>query len=316
MNTGTGTPPSPSLPTTGDRPEPRPEQGLGGRNVAGLLLIAVLTALCYPLLSIGLGQAPPFQFAALRAGLAGIALLAAALALRRPFPATAGLWLMVALSGLFTTTVGFLSMFGAAGMIAPGLATVLAGTQPIIAALVALAVFGEPFGTRQAAGMVLSLGGIALIAWREFGTGGSALVTGGALVILATLGIAVGNALTKRFAASVDPLTGAALQLLFGTVPLAALAVLTEPLSPALLAPRFLAVLLTLSLGGTAVAFALWIRILAASPLNRANAFTALVPVLGVAISVAFLGERVGIPQGLGMALAVAGIGLAAGRGR
>lgn len=164
--TGPAHPPSPS---PGDRPG-----RLGRGTVASLLAVATLTALCYPLLSVGLTYAPPFQFAVLRAGTAGLALLMLALMLRRPFPQTRGLWLRVALSGLSATTIGFAAMFGAAGLVAPGIATVVAGTQPIVAALLALAMFGQPFKARQAAGMSIALAGIATMTLQDIWAGGSA----------------------------------------------------------------------------------------------------------------------------------------------
>lgn len=305
--TGPGHLPSP-LP--GDRPG-----RIGRGTVASLLLVAVLTAVCYPLLSVGLSYAPSFQFAALRAGIAGLALLLLALLLRRPFPRTARLWSLLAASGLSTTTIGFAAMFGAAGLIAPGIASVLAGAQPIVAALLALAMFGQPFGKRQALGMSVALAGIGAMTLRDIPTGGSTVAAGVALVIAATVGIAFGNALTKRFAAEVDPVAAAALQLVLGAVPLGVMAYLAEPWTPAILQPGFLVILAVLAIGGTAVTFVLWIGVLRHCPLNAANAFSMLAPVLGFAISVAFLGERLSVLAVLGMALTLGGIALAA-RGR
>ncbi|MBA3912030.1 MAG: EamA/RhaT family transporter [Rhodobacter sp.] len=287
---------------------------LGRGTVASLLTVATLTALCYPLLSIGLTYASPFQFAAIRAGIAGFALLLLALALRRPFPRTRRLWLMVALSGLSATTIGFASMLGAAGLIAPGIATVVAGTQPIVAALLALAMFGQPFRKRQAIGMSVAFAGIAAMTLQDLSAGGTSAVAGVALVIAATLGVAFGNALTKRFAPDVDPIAAAAAQLLLGTVPLVILAFLTEPLTAPILDLRFLAVVVALAIGGTALTFTLWIAVLRDCPLNIANAFNFLAPVLGVAISVAFLGENLSPLAAAGMVLTIAGIVFAAWR--
>lgn len=310
-NTGPAHPPSPSaadlLPSGADLPE-----RLGPGTVVSLLVVATLTALCYPLLSVGLTYVPPIQFAALRAGLGGLALGLLAVVLRRPFPRGKRVWLLVALSGLFTTSLGFLSMFAAAGLIAPGIAAVVAGTQPIMAAVLALAIFGQPFGKWQILGMSLSFAGIVAMTLQDIAAGGTTAIAGSALVITATFGTAFGNALTKRFAAEVDPIAAAALQLLLGAVPLAALAYVTEPWAPCALEPAFLAILALLAIGGTAVTFTLWIRVLRRCPLNKANAFTFLAPLLGVAISVAFLGERLYPLALFGMALTVGGIILAA----
>ncbi len=312
-NTGRAHPPSPSatdlLPSAAGLPE-----RLGPGTVVSLLVVATLTALCYPLLSVGLAYAPPLQFAALRAGIAGLVLLLLAAVLRRPFPQGKRVWLLVALSGLSTTSIGFSSMFGAAGLIAPGIATVVAGTQPIVAALLALAMFGQPFGKREFIGMSVALAGIAMMTLQDIAAGGTSAVAGSALVIAATFGTAFGNAVTKRFAADVDPFAAAALQLLFGAVPLAVLAYFTESWTPRVLEPGFLMIVAALAIGGTAITQTLWIGVLGHCPLNTANAFTFVAPLLGVAISVVFLGERL-IPLGaFGMALTVGGIVLAARR--
>lgn len=310
-NTGPAHPPSPS---TADPPQAAAAaQGhLGPGTVASLLIVATLTALCYPLLSIGLSYAPPIQFAALRAGVAGLALGLPAVVFGRPFPRGRKVWLLVALSGLSATSLGFLSMFGAAGLIAPGIATVVAGTQPIAAALLALVMFGQPFGKWQILGMSVSFAGIVAMTLRDIAAGGTNAIAGSALVVAATFGTAFGNALTKRFAADVDPVAAAAFQLLLGAIPLAVLAYRTEPWTPRILQPGFLMIVAILAIGGTAVTHALWIGVLRSCPLNTANAFTFLAPLLGVAISVVFLGERLLPVAVVGMALTVGGVVLAA----
>ena len=285
--------------------------GMDRGTVAGLLAVVTLTALCYPLIALGLRYAAPIQFAALRAGVAGTALGLLAVALGRPFPRSPGVWVLIAVSGLSATSIGFLSMFGAAGLVSPGVATVVAGTQPIVAAVAALAIFGEPFGRRQGAGMALSLLGIAAIAAPDLAGGGTKATAGIALVVVATLGTAVGNAVTKRMASEVDPIAAAAAQLLLGSVPLAILSSAAEPWTARLLQTEFLAILAILALGGTAATYTLWIRILGRVPLNSANAFLSLVPVFGVAISVALFGERIGPVTVLGMALTLGGVVLA-----
>lgn len=308
--TGRARPPSGS-PTDVAQPEGAAPGGLDRGTVASLLVVVTLTALCYPLITVGSAYAAPFQFATLRVGVAGVALGLLAVALRRQLPRSLRLWLLIALSGFSATSIGFLSMFMAAGLVSPGVATVVAGTQPIIAALVALVIFGEPFGKGHGVGMLVSLLGIAAIAAPDLAAGGVRASAGIGLVILATLGTALGNAVTKRLAGDVDAIAAAAAQLLFGALPLAALSYATEPWTVRLVAPAFLASLAVLALGGTAITYWLWIRILSRSPLNSANAFMFLVPLLGVAISAVFLEERIGPLTVLGMGLAIGGVVLA-----
>jgi drug/metabolite transporter (DMT)-like permease len=202
-------------------------------------------------------------------------------------------------------------MFGAAGLIAPGIAAVVAGTQPIVAALLALVMFGQPFGQWQAIGMSVALVGLAAMTLQDILAGGTTAVGGVALVVAATVGSAFGNALTKRFASDVDPVAAAAVQLLLGAVPLGIVAYVSEPFTSVVLEPRFVALVIVLGIGGTAVTFTLWISVLKDCPLNVANAFNFVAPILGVAISVGFLGETLTPLAVAGMVLTISGIALA-----
>jgi len=96
------------------------------------------------------------------------------------------------------------------------------------------------------------------------------------------------------------------------TIPLGVLAFLTEPWTPDIRPPGFPVILAVLAIGGTAITFALWIGVLRQRPLNAANAFTMLTPVLGFAISVAFPSGQLTLLAVLDRALTPGGIALAA----
>lgn len=83
-------------------------------------------------------------------------------------------------------------------------------------------------------------------------------------------------------------------QLLIGAAPLALLSVLTEDVSSLTWSREFVLVLVVLSALGSSLALWLWFEALERVELNRANAFTFLVPIFGIAIGAAFFGERRG----------------------
>src|SRR3546814_6697573 len=95
-----------------------------------LLTVMVLWASCFPLITIGLDLAPHLAFAAMRAALAGLCLVAFGAVFNRPVPRGARSWGLIALVGLGATSLGFLGMFHAAEFVSPGLATVIANAQP------------------------------------------------------------------------------------------------------------------------------------------------------------------------------------------
>ena len=70
----------------------------------------------------------------------------------------------------------------------------------------------------------------------------------------------------------------------------------------------FILSLLGLALPGTALAYWLWYRVLGEVELNRANAFSFLVPIFGLAMGVLFYQESIGFLTAGGIVLTVLGI--------
>lgn len=274
-----------------------------------LLLVPVLNALCYPFISLGLAYAPHLTFAALRAIVAGLSLAIVAVALRRPLPKDIRSWLALALVGLGATSFAYFGMFHAAEFVAPGLATVIANSQPLITAVLAFVFLSERLSGVQSLGLGLGFAGIVVISLPQFsGSGQAAFSTGLVYIILSVAGIAASNVLMKSLGTRVDPLVAMAAQLLFGAIPLSVLALVFD--EPTLIewTPDFVLALLALAIPGTALAYWLWFWLLGRVPLGRANAFTFLTPLLGLAIGAALFGERIGWPTIVGLVLTVTGV--------
>jgi drug/metabolite transporter (DMT)-like permease len=73
---------------------------------------------------------------------------------------------------------------------------------------------------------------------------------------------------------------------------------------------NFIVILVTLSLFGSSLVYWLWISVLEKTPLNRANAFSFLVPVFGLTMGALFFGETLGWLEFTGIGLTLAGIAL------
>jgi drug/metabolite transporter (DMT)-like permease len=276
-----------------------------------LVTVMGLWAACFPLITVGLHLAPHLAFATLRAVLAGACLVALAVVLGRPLPRSLRSWALVALVGVGATSLGFFGMFHAAEFISPGLATVIANTQPLLAAVLAYTILGERLMALGKAGLVIGLSGIAAIAWPGLTSASMQDYSLGiAYVILAALGVAVGNIAIKRLTGTVDAIMAMGLQMLIGALPLTILSMVTEDLTLLAWTAEFLALLAILSVAGTSLPFWLWFRSLEQVDLNRANAFTFLVPILGLAIGAALFGERLAWIQVAGVALVLSGIAL------
>ncbi len=278
-------------------------------TTAKIVVVMLLWALCFPLISAGIEFSPHLSFAALRAAIAGAALIILALALRRPLPRSGRDWKVIVFIGLGATSLGFLGMFHAAEFISPGVATVIANTQPLLAAFLAAAALGEIVTNRAKVGLILGFLGILVMAIpRLFSDDNETYLLGVAYILLAASGITVSNVLIKKIAGKVDVLMTMGFQMLIGSVPLAAAAWLYESPSDMTWAPIFTLSLLSLSLVGTALAYYLWFSVLERTPLNRANAFAFLVPIFGILIGLIFFDEELGWEHFIGIPITIAGV--------
>lgn len=278
--------------------------------VPALVLVAFLNALCYPLITVGLSYAPHLSFAALRAFAAGLSLAMVAIALRRPLPQDFRSWIMLGAIGLGATTLGYLGMFHAAEFVSPGLATVIANSQPLIAAVLAFAFLSERLGVIQYIGLGLGFFGIIVTSLPHLNsTGMTGFSVGLAYIILSSGGIAFSNVLMKALGPRIDALVAMSAQLLLGAIPLGVIALFVDPPSQVQWwSPVFLLALFGLALPGTAMAYWLWFWLLGRVSLGRANAFTFLTPFIALALGVAFFGERIGPTMIAGLVLATIGV--------
>tara|TARA_R110000787_G_scaffold200269_2_gene311294 strand:- start:707 stop:1600 length:894 start_codon:yes stop_codon:yes gene_type:complete len=285
-------------------------------TIAKIILVMLLWAACFPLITAGIEFAPHLTFATLRAFLAGLTLTILALALRKPLPRQPRIWAMVTVVGLGATSLGFLGMFHAAEYVSPGIATVIANTQPLLAAALAGIVLNERLTAHGKAGLILGFLGILVIASpRLFSGGQESYIIGVAYIILAAVGITISNVLIKRIVGNVDALMAMGLQMLIGSVPLALGAWATEDPATIQWSITFVGALLGLGLFGTALVYWLWFSVLEKTPLNRANAFSFLIPIFGLTMGTLFYGETLGWPQLVGIVLTILGVGMVTRRG-
>lgn len=274
-----------------------------------LLAVMILWAACFPLITMGLDLAPHLAFAAMRAALAGLCLIAIGALFGRPAPQGARSWALIALVGLGATSLGFLGMFHAAEFVSPGLATVIANTQPLLAAVLAHVFLRERLTVFGKTGLTVGFAGIGAVAWPGLTDGDIQGFTRGiAYVVLAATGVSIGNIAIKRLTGQVDAVMAMGFQLLIGAAPLALLSMLTEDVSSMVWSADFAVVLVVLAVFGSSLAFWLWFDALEQVDLNRANAFTFLVPIFGLAIGAALFDERLAWIQAAGVVLVLAGI--------
>ena len=268
-----------------------------------------LWSICFPLIALGLPFAPHLTFASLRGLLAGIMLLILALIMKRPQPQDGKTWLYLVAIGLGATTLGFFGMFHASEFVSPGIATVIANTQPLMAAALASFFLNEHLNRLGKLGIFIGFLGIVVISIPALNPSSNNLFGLGLIyIILAAIGITISNVLIRHIAKKIDALSAMAWQLILGSLFLAAIALSIENVGTITWNTKFIASLIGLALPGTALAYWLWCDILSNVELNRANAFSFLVPIFGLILGAIFFNESVDTLSLVGFSLILLGI--------
>jgi drug/metabolite transporter (DMT)-like permease len=277
------------------------------RTFGGMVLVAFLWAICFPFIVVGLPDAPPILFAALRAFLAGVCLVLIALGKGRRIRYSPRQFLVLTAIGFSYTGMGLGGMFLGAGMLGPGLATVLANAQPLFAAVLSFVIIREVVTVRVFAGLFIGFVGVVVLAMPEMEIGNSRF-TGAVYVLGGALGTAIGNVLLKYQAGSDDIYWSMGIQLLIGSVFLSLASVGLGEGIEINWTWSFATAIFILAIPATALMIVLWYTLLASVPLNSLNSFTFLMPVFGLFIGILFFGETFNFVEILGIGITIVGL--------
>lgn len=277
---------------------------------ACVLGIVLIYALCYAAIKAGLQFAPPLAFAGLRALIAGIALLGVMRVRGETLLPPRGMWGGILALGLTATTLTFGAMFLSPGRTGAGIASVLGNMQALFTVALAAFFLGEALTRGKVIALVLGLLGVTLIAYPAFAAADAYGISGAALALVASGSAAVSNVIAKRMNLRSELLSVAAWQLLVGSVPLFALAALTERGASVNWNFGFLALLLFLALVGTALVNVTWYWLLQFDDVSRLSLFFLLTPAFGLILAALIFGETIGLVEISGAAIIVLGIGI------
>ncbi|WP_366146608.1 EamA family transporter [uncultured Pseudokineococcus sp.] len=249
----------------------------------------------------------PLLSALLRALPAGVLLLLVARVLPR-----GAWWWRAGVLGLLNIGGFFALLFVAAYRLPGGVAAVVGALSPLVVALLAPRLVGERAAPVTLAAGVLGVAGVALLVLRSdaaLDPVGLLAAAGGAVAM------SLGVLLTKRWGRPVPLLAFTGWQLVAGGLLLAPLVLLVEGAPPAL-PPASVAGYAYLALAGTALAYALWFRGVAALPVTRVAVLGLVSPLVATAAGWLVLGESLGPLQLVGALVVVAALLLAQVRRR
>ena len=274
-----------------------------------LTLLAALWGASYLFIKLAIEDLSPSMVVFVRTALGALVLLPVALrrgafaGLGRRIGAVALLALVQIAAPFFLITVG-------EEEISSSLAGILVASAPIFTALLAVWVdSAERSHGWSLVGIGAGIAGVALLLGLDTGGEAGALL-GGLMVVLASLGYAIGGLFLKRAFRGAQPIGVATAALAASAVVFLPPAVLTAPEAvPGLEAS---AALVALGAGGTGLAFLLFYTLIADVGPAKASVVAYIAPAFAVAYGVALLDERVTAATVAGLALIVGGSWLAA----
>jgi drug/metabolite transporter (DMT)-like permease len=277
-------------------------------ELALLVLLATLSGASYTFIKLGVATIPPITLIAARTAIAGLLLLAIMRWRGIGMPWDLATWRRFLFQACLNSVIPWTLIAWGERLVDAGLATILNSAAPIFTFLLtALVTQHEAATPRKLFGVIAGMAGICLIvgvdAFHGLGRGLLAEVA----IVAATLGYA-GAAIFGRGFKGLDPMAPAAGSLVAGAAILIPLSLAVE--EPWTLAPSANSILALLGLAvfSTAAAFVIYFRLIQTLGSVGTTAQAYLRVPIGVAIGVAFLGERLSPTAWVGLACVVAGV--------
>jgi drug/metabolite transporter (DMT)-like permease len=284
-----------------------PRAGLR-RELALLLLLATLWGTSYSFIKLGVTSIAPITLISARTLIAGVLLLGIMGWRGITMPRDRATWSRFAIQACLNSVIPWTLIAWGERLVDAGLATILNSAAPIFAFLLtALVTRHEVVTARKLLGVAGGMAGIMLIvgvsALDHVGQGLLAEIA----IVIATLCYACGAIFSRGFT-GLDPMAPAVGSLLCGTAMLIPLSLICE--RPWTLAPSAgsLSALLALAVFSTAAAFVIYFRLIQTLGSVGTTAQAYLRVPIGVAVSVAWLGETLAPTAWAGLACVVLGV--------
>lgn len=271
------------------------------------VLVAAIWGVNFVVIRLGLDAFPPLLLNGLRFLLAGLPFLCV-------FPKPPVAWRWIIGIGVSLGVIKFSLLFsGMDAGLSAGLASLVLQTQAFFTALLAAFFLSERPTWNRIIGMVVSFGGIAIIA---NAMDSSASITGLALVLAGAFFWGVANIFFKKAQAEkIDMVALIVWVSLIPPLPLFALSLMMEGWDSWVYAfthitATGIGAIVYLSLISTIVGFAIWGKLLHTYKAALVAPFTLLVPIFGMSASALVLGEQFDAVKLWGSAIVIVGLAI------
>ncbi|MCH7949860.1 MAG: DMT family transporter [Candidatus Dadabacteria bacterium] len=274
------------------------------------LLVFTITTWGYSwvLMKMGLGYAEPFTFAAWRCAIGGVAMIIFVRVKSIEWPKLEKLpdYLMIA---IFQTTLMFGLMLYGMKYVTAGKTSVLLYTMPIWTIFLVHFYLKERLNRGKWLGVALgTIGIVCILGWDTLVHQNSEILFGELLIIGGAISWAVSNIWVKKRMGGENIYMVSSLQLAFGALGLALLAIPTEGLINIEWNAHSIYILLFTGLIASAVDFTIWFYLLKNLDIKITTFSSMLVPVFGLIFDWAILGNGLDAGVLVGGALILIGI--------
>ncbi|KWV60816.1 hypothetical protein AS156_27640 [Bradyrhizobium macuxiense] len=277
-------------------------------ELALLLALATLWGGSYTFIKLGVETIPPITLIAARTAIAGLLLLVIMRIRGVTMPTDLATWRRFVFQACLNSVIPWTLIAWGERLVDAGLTTILNSASPIFTFLFTAAITRhETASPRKLFGVVAGMAGICLIvgvdAFRDLDRGILAEVA----IVAATICYACAAIFSRGFK-GLDPMAPAAGSLIAGAVILVPISLVVE--RPWTLSPSTtsLLALSALAVFSTAIAFVVYFRLIQTLGSVGTTAQAYLRVPIGVALSVVFLGERLGPTTWVGLACVVIGV--------
>ena len=276
------------------------------------LTLALIWGSTWLFIKLGLEDLPPFTFAGIRFVIAAVILLTIILVRRRPLPRDWRDWALIAGTGILAFGINYGLLFWGENRTSSGLAAILQTIIPVFGLILAhLHLPEERITWPKFAGVLLGIGGVAIIFSNQMETGGPAAFQGSVAIVIGAFGAAYSNVLIKSRGGQLDYAVLAGGQMVFGLVPLLIIGILFEGNPLALRwTPLALLSLFYLAIVGSVVAFLLYYWLVRHMEVTKTMLIALFTPLLAVSLGMIVRGEELTWRIAAGGACIMAGIGV------
>lgn len=283
---------------------------------AMLILLSVLWGGSFFFVGVAVNELPTLTIVALRVVIAAITLWMIVLIIGLPIPRSLKLWSMFLAMGLLNNVIPFLLIVWGQAQIASGLASILNAATPIFTVIVAAIFLTDERPTQlKVIGVTIGfLGVVMMIGLPALDTGENLLAQ--LAVVTATLSYAFAGVYGRKFKSqNINPIVIAAGQVTASSLVLLPIAVAVDGVTTLNQASSSTWIsMIGLAVMSTAIAYALYFKILELAGATNVLLVTLLVPVSAILLGSLFLDESLQLIHFIGMAMIALGLSFIDGR--